>query len=93
MCSARAGPVGLPVVLEPDADRGHQTGRMGRVVRQDGAEHLLGHLLAIGGDHTIAYPLLRVTRRRFGPVALVHFDAHLDTGRRTSARPPTTTPR
>lgn len=38
-----------------------------------------GHLLAIGGDHTIAYPLLRVTRQRFGPVALVHFDAHLDT--------------
>jgi agmatinase len=37
------------------------------------------HLLAIGGDHTIAYPLLRVTRQRFGPVALVHFDAHLDT--------------
>jgi agmatinase len=38
-----------------------------------------GHLLAIGGDHTIALPLLRVTRARFGPVALVHFDAHLDT--------------
>ena len=37
------------------------------------------HLLAIGGDHTIAYPLLRVTSQRFGPVALVHFDAHLDT--------------
>ena len=37
------------------------------------------HLLAIGGDHTIAYPLLRVTRQRFGPAALVHFDAHLDT--------------
>ncbi len=47
-----------------------------------GAEELLaaaGHLLAIGGDHTIAYPLLRATRRRFGPVALVHFDARLDT--------------
>src|SRR5215469_4041262 len=38
-----------------------------------------GHLLAIGGDHTIAYPLLRATRRKFGPVALIHFDAHLDT--------------
>jgi len=38
-----------------------------------------GHLLAIGGDHTIALPLLRVTRQRFGQVALVHFDAHLDT--------------
>jgi agmatinase len=41
----------------------------------DGASHLL----AIGGDHTIALPLLRVVRERFGPVALVHFDAHLDT--------------
>lgn len=38
-----------------------------------------GRLLAIGGDHTIALPLLRVTNERFGPVALVHFDAHLDT--------------
>jgi agmatinase len=38
-----------------------------------------GRLLAIGGDHTIAFPLLRVARQRFGPVALVHFDAHLDT--------------
>jgi agmatinase len=38
-----------------------------------------GHLLAIGGDHTIAYPLLRATRDKFGPVALIHFDAHLDT--------------
>jgi agmatinase len=38
-----------------------------------------GNLLAIGGDHTIAYPLLRATKDKFGPVALVHFDAHLDT--------------
>ncbi|MBI3648858.1 MAG: agmatinase [Actinobacteria bacterium] len=47
-----------------------------------GAEELLssaGHLLAIGGDHTIALPLLRTVSRRFGKVALVHFDAHLDT--------------
>lgn len=38
-----------------------------------------GHLVAIGGDHTIALPLLRATAQRHGPVALVHFDAHLDT--------------
>jgi guanidinobutyrase / D-arginase len=38
-----------------------------------------GRLLAIGGDHTIAYPLLRAVNQRSGPVALVHFDAHLDT--------------
>jgi guanidinobutyrase / D-arginase len=36
-------------------------------------------LLAIGGDHTIALPLLRAVKARFGPVAVVHFDAHLDT--------------
>ncbi len=36
-------------------------------------------ILAIGGDHTIALPLLRSAARRHGPIALVHFDAHLDT--------------
>ena len=47
-----------------------------------GADALLaggGRLLAIGGDHTIALPLLRATAARHGPLALVHFDAHLDT--------------
>jgi agmatinase len=37
------------------------------------------HLVALGGDHTIALPLLRAARARYGPLALVHFDAHLDT--------------
>lgn len=37
------------------------------------------HLVAIGGDHTIALPLLRAVHERSGPVAVVHFDAHLDT--------------
>jgi agmatinase len=36
-------------------------------------------LLAIGGDHTIALPLLRAMYARHGPVAVLHFDAHLDT--------------
>lgn len=36
-------------------------------------------LLTLGGDHTIALPLLRVLARRHGPVAVLHFDAHLDT--------------
>ena len=38
-----------------------------------------GRVVAIGGDHTVALPLLRATSRRHGPLALVHFDAHLDT--------------
>jgi agmatinase len=38
-----------------------------------------GRLLTLGGDHTIALPLLRAVAARHGPVAVVHFDAHLDT--------------
>ncbi|MEX0756293.1 MAG: agmatinase [Actinomycetota bacterium] len=38
-----------------------------------------GSLLTIGGDHTISLPLLRTMARRHGPIALLHFDAHLDT--------------
>ena len=36
-------------------------------------------VVAIGGDHTVALPMLRAVTQRHGPVALVHFDAHLDT--------------
>lgn len=37
-------------------------------------------LMTIGGDHTLALPLLRAASKRAGePVALLHFDAHLDT--------------
>jgi guanidinobutyrase len=34
--------------------------------------------LTLGGDHTIALPILRAMARRHGPVALVHVDAHAD---------------
>ena len=36
-------------------------------------------IVSIGGDHTVALPLLRAAHARHGPVAVVHFDAHLDT--------------
>jgi agmatinase len=36
-------------------------------------------LMTIGGDHTIALPLLRALHAIHGPLAVVHFDAHLDT--------------
>jgi guanidinopropionase len=36
--------------------------------------------LAVGGDHSVTLPLLRAVRKHVGqPVALIHFDAHLDT--------------
>jgi guanidinobutyrase len=34
--------------------------------------------LTLGGDHTIALPILRSLAKRHGPVALVHVDAHAD---------------
>jgi len=36
-------------------------------------------LVSLGGDHTVTLPLLRAVNKLHGPVALVHFDAHLDT--------------
>jgi len=36
-------------------------------------------LVTLGGDHTVALPLLRSLHRAHGPIAMVHFDAHLDT--------------
>ena len=36
-------------------------------------------LVVIGGDHTVALPLLRAVHAEHGPVAVLHFDAHLDT--------------
>jgi agmatinase len=47
-----------------------------------GADEVLeraGSIVSIGGDHTVLLPLLRSMYRKHGPVALVHFDAHLDT--------------
>ncbi len=34
--------------------------------------------LTMGGDHTIALPILRAVAAKYGPVALVHIDAHAD---------------
>ena len=48
----------------------------------DGVSELLasgGRPVMLGGDHTIALGGLRAVARRHGPVALIHFDAHLDT--------------
>ena len=34
--------------------------------------------VTLGGDHTIALPILRAMARKYGPVGLVHIDAHAD---------------
>jgi agmatinase len=45
----------------------------------DALSERAGRVVALGGDHTVALPILRSLHRRFGPIAVVHFDAHLDT--------------
>ena len=36
-------------------------------------------LTTFGGDHFITYPLLKAHAAKYGPLALIHFDAHPDT--------------
>jgi agmatinase len=36
-------------------------------------------MLTLGGDHFVAYPLLKAHAKKHGPIALVQFDAHCDT--------------
>lgn len=37
-----------------------------------------GHLITLGGDHSITLPLLRAHAKKYGQLALIHFDAHPD---------------
>jgi agmatinase len=36
-------------------------------------------VVSLGGDHLVSYPLLQAHHEHYGPMALVHFDAHSDT--------------
>ncbi len=50
-------------------------------ISTDYYDNLLRHdviPLTLGGDHTLTWPILRAMRNRYGPVALVHVDAHAD---------------
>lgn len=49
---------------------------------QKGMKELFSHgiiPIAMGGDHSVTLPELRACHDVYGPVALVHFDAHYDT--------------
>ena len=50
-----------------------------RIQAQAGALMAQHHCVFLGGDHSVTLPLLRAAKARFGPLALVHFDAHCDT--------------
>lgn len=50
-------------------------------------------LIALGGDHSISFPVVEALARRHGPIDILHFDAHpdlydeLDGNRRSHASP------
>ena len=35
--------------------------------------------MSLGGDHFVTYPILRAHAEKYGPLSLLHFDAHCDT--------------
>ena len=49
----------------------------GASLAKDGVAH--PRIVTLGGDHTIVLPILRSLNKVYGPVSVIHFDAHLDT--------------
>jgi len=61
-------------------DYGNHQKTPGTIERE--AEKILksgAFLLSLGGDHFVTWPLLRAHAAKYGPLALVQFDAHQDT--------------
>jgi agmatinase len=68
---------GDAAVLPADAPRTHEA-----ILELVGQVHDARVLpIVLGGDHSIAEPTIRAAAARHGPVGLVHFDTHTDTGR------------
>ena len=64
-------------VLPADAARSHAA-----IEQTVGAVVAAGLIpIVLGGDHSIAEPDVRACAKRHGPVGLVHFDTHTDTGK------------
>ena len=64
-------PQNVPKEIEAHADR---------ILATDTA------MLSLGGDHFLTLPMLRAHAKKYGPVSLLHFDAHTDTWEDTEGR-------
>ena len=68
---------GDAAVLPADAPRSHEA-----ILELVGQVLYAGLVpIDLGGDHSIAEPDIQAVAARHGPVGLVHFDTHTDTGR------------
>ena len=76
MAELRLVDYGDAPVLPADAARTHKA-----IERTVGEVVAAGAIpIVLGGDHSIAEPDIRAVASRHGPVGLVHFDTHTDTG-------------
>ncbi len=61
-------------------DFGHPEEALERIEAH--SREILAHdslMVTMGGDHYVTYPILRAHAEKFGPLSLIHFDAHCDT--------------
>jgi agmatinase len=76
MAELRMVDYGDAPVLPADAARTHEA-----IERTVGEVVAAGAIpIVLGGDHSIAEPDIRACAARYGPLGLVHFDTHTDTG-------------
>jgi len=71
-CSFDYGrPEGIPDEIEAHA---------AKVIESD------AKLISLGGDHFVTLPIVRAHAKKYGPLSLIHFDAHSDTWSDESGR-------
>ncbi|KAF8167412.1 hypothetical protein B0H34DRAFT_681784 [Crassisporium funariophilum] len=69
--------VAYSTLLARPPTRGQDSVPVTRFIAKDGKEH--PRIVSLGGDHTIVLPILRSLFKVYGPISVIHFDAHLDT--------------
>ncbi|GLB35786.1 putative arginase family protein [Lyophyllum shimeji] len=69
--------VAYSTLLDRTPAGGLEKNAVSHALSKDGAEH--PRIISLGGDHTIVLPILRALHKVYGPISVIHFDAHLDT--------------
>ncbi|KAF8204004.1 Arginase/deacetylase [Pholiota molesta] len=69
--------VAYSTLLARSAARDAELAPVTSLFSKDGLEH--PRIISLGGDHTIVLPILRSLNKVYGPISVIHFDAHLDT--------------
>jgi len=74
--------LGRNILDQAPESRRRRTG----LLTKTGAE--IPMIVSLGGDHTIVLPILRALGPHYGPISVIHFDSHPDTGATKPVDPP-----